>query len=346
MMQISFVERLYLAQSVEGLDSNGQFRIFQPKAAKSYQGYFDDFGPINMFGVVDFIRQLEKEQELCCLKEKTIIFCAEMGSRNLTNAVFLLGAYAILKLDMTPRAVMASFDSLEPELLEPYRDAGYHPPDFDLRLIDCWKGLARGKQLGWVRYAPTGHVWGQLDLNEYRHYDDPANGDLHEVVPGKFIAFKGPEDLGDRAFRDAPSGIRAFSPSYYADLFRELRVSSVVRLCEARYAAAAFASRGFAHHDLPFGDCARPPDAVAAAFLRVADAAPGAVAVHCRAGLGQTGALVALWLMRTHGFAAREAMGWLRIMRPGSVIGEQQHYLCEVEARLRAARRGEPCGSP
>ncbi len=24
-------------------------------------------------------------------------------------------------------------------------------------------------------------------------------------------------------------------------------------------------------------------------------------------------------------------MGWLRIMRPGSVIGEQQHYLCAVE---------------
>jgi hypothetical protein len=37
--------------------------------------------------------------------------------------------------------------------------------------------------------------------------------------------------------------------------------------------------------------------------------------------------------MRRWGFRAREAMGWLRIMRPGSVIGEQQAYLCEVEAR-------------
>ena len=36
--------------------------------------------------------------------------------------------------------------------------------------------------------------------------------------------------------------------------------------------------------------------------------------------------------MRSEGFTAREAMGWLRIMRPGSVIGEQQRYLCAVEA--------------
>ena len=32
-------------------------------------------------------------------------------------------------------------------------------------------------------------------------------------------------------------------------------------------------------------------------------------------------------------------MGWLRIMRPGSVIGEQQHYLCAVDAALQAACR-------
>ena len=30
-------------------------------------------------------------------------------------------------------------------------------------------------------------------------------------------------------------------------------------------------------------------------------------------------------------------MGWLRIVRPGSVIGEQQHYLCRAEAAIRLA---------
>ena len=134
-------------------------------------------------------------------------------------------------------------------------------------------------------------------------------------------------------------GARSFSPSYYADILFDMGVSTVVRLNEPRYAAEALASQGFAHHSLEFPDCACPPDAVVAAFLRIVDAAPGAVAVHCHAGLGRTGTLIALYLMRSCGFGAREAMGWLRIMRPGSVIGEQQHYLCAVDAALQALRR-------
>ena len=63
--------------------------------------------------------------------------------------------------------------------------------------------------------------------------------------------------------------------------------------------------------------------------------------MHCKAGLGRTGTLIALYLMTAMGFSAREAMGWLRIMRPGSVIGEQQQFLCAVyeghQRRLIAA---------
>ena len=45
-----------------------------------------------------------------------------------------------------------------------------------------------------------------------------------------------------------------------------------------------------------------------------------------------TGTLIAVRLTRSDGFSAREAMGWLRIMRPGSVIGEQQRFLCALES--------------
>ena len=57
------------------------------------------------------------------------------------------------------------------------------------------------------------------------------------------------------------------------------------------------------------------------------------MAVHCRAGLGRTGTLIGLWLMLRGGFSADEALGWLRVVRPGSVVGRQQHYLKAVEAR-------------
>ena len=53
---------------------------------------------------------------------------------------------------------------------------------------------------------------------------------------------------------------------------------------------------------------------------------------------------MALHLMRSHSFTVREAMGWLRITRPRSIAGEQQHYLCAIEAarKARKARPGPP----
>ena len=82
---------------------------------------------------------------------------------------------------------------------------------------------------------------------------------------------------------------------------------------------------------------------------------PGSADLHRR-----TGTLIALWMMRAHGFTARAAMGWLRVMRPGSVIGQQQGFLCRVQrireeraaaeraglALPRAASSPSACGAP
>jgi cell division cycle 14 len=332
-------DKLYLAQGIDELPSSDAFRLFRPDETVQYFPLCDDFGPMNMACVTNFIVQLERER--CQFPESRIFYCVDDGKRNLTNAAFLTGAYLLLQLDYRIEDVEDCFSWLTEDQHEEYRDATFTRATFRLSLGDCWRALCKAKTLGWVGRPDSDGFSGDLDMEEYAHYDNPLNGDLHEVVPGKLVAFAGPEDLGGEAYQDDAAGRRRFSPHYFAEEFAERGVSDVVRLNEARYDGREFSDRGIVFLDLPFDDCTAPPAAVAEAFLAAVDAAPGAVAVHCKAGLGRTGTLIALYLMRSEGFTAREAMGWLRIMRPGSVIGEQQHYLCAVE-RAQSARGPAP----
>lgn len=54
------------------------------------------------------------------------------------------------------------------------------------------------------------------------------------------------------------------------------------------------------------------------------------MAVHCKAGLGRTGVLICLYIMKHYRFTAEEVIGYIRVCRPGSVIGPQQNFLREV----------------
>ena len=189
-------------------------------------GFCDDFGPMNAATIVVFIERVNGYMKRYA--EKKLLYCAEHGSRNFTNAAFLLGSYCILCRNETPDQVWDRLRDLPDGSFEFYRDATFiMPVTFTLSLKDCWSGLARAKTLGWFGFGnadavPPGAA--TFDKNEYLHYDNPLNGELHIVVPGKFVAFRGPVDLPDGAeYRDR-GVIREFSPRYYVDLFHALGV--------------------------------------------------------------------------------------------------------------------------
>lgn len=52
------------------------------------------------------------------------------------------------------------------------------------------------------------------------------------------------------------------------------------------------------------------------------------------AGLGRTGSLIGCYIMKHYHFNVMEAIAWIRICRPGSIIGHQQHWLKEYAKLL------------
>lgn len=168
-----------------------------------------------------------------------------------------------------------------------------------------------------------------FNLDEYEHYEKAENGDFNWIIPDRFIAFCGPH-----ARSRLESGYHQHSPETYIPYFKNHNVTTIIRLNKKMYDAKRFTDAGFDHHDLFFADGSTPTDTIVKEFLDICENAEGAIAVHCKAGLGRTGTLIACYIMKHYRMTAAETIAWVRICRPGSVIGPQQQFLVMKQASL------------
>ena len=157
----------------------------------------------------------------------------------------------------------------------------------------------------------------------------PQNGDLNWIVKDKILAFAGPS----YERHVSPEGYCTLSPNDYIPYFLKKKVSLVVRLNKKAYNEEDFVDVGINHVEAFFVDGSCPPMKILHGVIEAFENVPAgeAFAVHCKAGLGRTGSCIGAYLMKHYRFTAREVIAWMRMCRPGCVIGPQQHFLSKIE---------------
>lgn len=253
------------------------------------------------------------------------------------NAACLLAAYMVLIQSWAPHLALAPIAQADPPLM-PFRDAGYSQADYGITVQDVVYGVWRAKEEGFCALP-------QFDLEEYERYERVDQGDFNWLTP-HFLAFASPQhspvaviDRNSPLYDTLPKTLDAVDahptlPQPFKNVlthFSERNIGLVVRLNSELYSPSYFTALGIEHLDMIFDDGTCPTLSVVRKFITLAHETitvkNKGIAVHCKAGLGRTGCLIGAYLIYRYGFTANEIIAFMRFMRPGMVVGPQQHWL-------------------
>jgi hypothetical protein len=131
----------------------------------------------------------------------------------------------------------------------------------------------------------------------------------------------------------SPEGYCTLAPSDYIPYFQTKNVGLVIRLNKKNYDEQEFTNANIQHLEQFYLDGSCPPMKILHKVVAEMEKVPSgkAFAVHCKAGLGRTGTCIGAYMMKHYRFTAPECIAWMRICRPGMVIGPQQQFLQDLE---------------
>ncbi|EPX73164.1 Cdc14-like protein phosphatase Clp1/Flp1 [Schizosaccharomyces octosporus yFS286] len=296
----------------------------------AYNPFYHDFGPLNVSHLIRFAvivhGIMAKHRQ--AKKNKTIVLYSSTDTRLRANAACLLACYMVLVQNWPPHLALAPLAQAEPPFLG-FRDAGYAVSDYYITIQDCVYGLWRARESGILNIR-------NIDVHEYETYEKVENGDFNWISP-KFIAFASPVQAGWNHPSTRPKKL----PQPFLivlNYFKANNIKRVVRLNGPLYDKDTFESVGIRHQEMYFEDGTVPELSLVKEFIDLVEEVEddGVIAVHCKAGLGRTGCLIGAYLIYKHSFTANEVISYMRIMRPGMVVGPQQHWLHINQVQIRA----------
>ncbi|KAH8675741.1 tyrosine-protein phosphatase CDC14 [Xylariales sp. PMI_506] len=330
-----------------------------------YNAFHDDFGPFHIGHLYRFALHFHDVLGAKENQSRPIVFWSRADPRSRANAACLLACYMVLIQSWPPHLALAPIAQIDPPLM-PFRDAGYSQADYGITVQDVVYGVWKGKEEGCCALD-------NFDLDEYEKYERVEHGDFNWVTP-HFLAFASPQyspvakvDPNSDAWAMMPKTLSAVDlhpglPQPFKNVlkhFSERNIGLVVRLNSPLYSPSFFEALGIQHLDMIFEDGTCPPLSTVRKFIRLAHETitvrKKGIAVHCKAGLGRTGCLIGAYLIYRHGFTANEVIAFMRFMRPGMVVGPQQHWLhlnqgvfreWWIEERIERKLRKEMAANP
>lgn len=310
-------DRLYFTSFRTQPRRSLEYHFFCTDNELVYEGFFDDFGPLNLAMLYRFVCHLADKMKDRSLADKKIVYYSSMDPNKRAVAAALIGCFAVIHLKQTPEEAFRPLMCANPPFKH-FKDV--YGGSWNCTLLDCFRAIDTAMKLGWFKMET-------FNLQEFEFYERVENGDFTVMVPGRFSAFSGPA---------ARTTDMSLGPESYIPIMKRYGVTAVVRLNKKLYDRKKFLDAGIKHYDLYFVDGGNPPDAITKQWLDIVENEKGAVGIHCKAGLGRTGVLNGLFLMKHYRITANEVIAWFRICRPGSVIGPQQQFLKEMEPRMWA----------
>lgn len=308
------LDRIYLgAYDYTPTDTN-DLVYFTVQDALPYNAFHLDFGPLHIGNLYRFAVVLHNILNEDLNQGKAIVLYSTEDPKERSNTACLLSCYMVLVQSWSPHQVLQPLAQISPPL-QSFRDAGYSNADFEITIQDIVYGMWRAKERGMIDLTT-------FNLEEYEQYERVDQGDFN-VISKDFIAFASPQQRKNSTSLNEPF-------KKVLGYFHDNDVQLVVRLNSHLYDALEFTKRNIQHVDLIFDDGTCPTLDFVKKFIGAAECVinnKGKIAVHCKAGLGRTGCLIGAHLIYTHGFTANECIGYMRMIRPGMVVGPQQHWL-------------------
>lgn len=224
-----------------------------------------------------------------------------------------------------------------------FRTEGEGLCDHKVSIRDCLFGFKMA-----LNHLPSLQL-ASLNVEDLLLMEQPQNGDMNWIVPGKLLALAGPT-------------AKNWTINAFIQYAKKHSIGCMVRLNREHYPAEEVTKSGSIEHlEMFMHDGTNPTAQNVRDFIKLVDRLNSkdlAVAIHCRAGLGRTGTMIAAYLIyqyardhknkKDHNIdcpclrlspteVARSVIGYLRIMRPGSVLSGQPEFLENISCLLMQA---------